>query len=646
MKANYLQQDENEKELFPNYYGNDLGLTWSAQQSAFRIWAPVANRVQLKLYDQCIDGKILQTIELEKAEQGTWVATIPGNQEGLFYTFCIEYNGEWLDDVPDPYAKATGTNGKRAMIIDLKKTDPDGWSSDQSPALKNSTEAVIYELHIRDVSINANSGIYCKGKFLGLAETGTKNNDGIATGIDHLTALGVTHIHLLPFFDFNSVDESGTVNAQFNWGYDPLNYNSPEGSYATNAEDGSVRIKELKQLIKTFHDNGLAVVMDVVYNHTALREQSYFNQLVPGYYYRKTKEGVFSNATACGNETASEKEMMRMFMLQSVLHWVTEYHIDGFRFDLMGVHDIETMNIISEAVHKIKPRILLYGEGWAPGSSTLPETVLAIKKNSALLNGIAVFSDELRDGIKGSVFDGDSKGFVSNNPGMEESIKFGIVAACQHPQVNYSKVNYSKAAYAKSPGSIINYADCHDNHTLWDKLCISAASATNEERISMHKLALSIVLTSQGIPLLHAGTEFLRSKNGVENSYNSPDSINAIDWSLKTKNIEVFSYVQLLIKIRKAHPAFTMRTAAQIKDNLHFFETVPGVIGYQIDGTAVKDSWKQIQVWFNGTNVENTIEQPTKKIFKNAIENNCFVAPEPVDKLIMQPYSCTLIYSD
>lgn len=646
MKANYLQQCENEKELFPNYYGNDLGLTWSAQQSVFRIWAPVADRAQLKLYEHSTGGKILQTIELEKAEQGTWVATIPGNQEGLYYTFCIEYNGGWLDDVPDPYARATGTNGKRAMIIALKKTDPDGWSSDQSPPLKNPTDAIIYELHVRDVSINANSGIYCKGKFLGLAETGTKNNDGIATGIDHLTALGVTHIHLLPFFDFNSVDESDTVNAQFNWGYDPLNYNSPEGSYATNAEDGSVRIKELKQLVKTFHDNGLAVVMDVVYNHTALREQSYFNQLVPGYYYRKTKEGAFSNATACGNETASEKEMMRMFMLQSVLYWVTEYHIDGFRFDLMGVHDIETMNIISEAVHKIKPGILLYGEGWAPGSSTLPETVLAIKKNSALLNGIAVFSDELRDGIKGSVFDGASKGFVSNNPGMEESIKFGIVAACQHPQVNYSKVNYSKAAYAKSPGSIINYADCHDNHTLWDKLCISAASATNEERISMHKLALSIVLTSQGIPLLHAGTEFLRSKNGVENSYNSPDSINAIDWSLKTKNIEVFSYVQLLIKIRKAHPAFTMQTAAQIKDNLHFFETVPGVIGYQIDGTAVKDSWQQIQVWFNGTNVENTIEQPTKTIFKNAIENNCFVAPEPVDKLILQQYSCTLLYSD
>ncbi len=646
MNANYLQQGENEKELFPNYYGNDLGLTWSAQQSAFRIWAPVADRAQLKLYNQCTGGKILQTIELEKAEQGTWVATIPRNKEGLYYTFCIEYNGGWLEDVPDPYAKATGTNGKRAMIIDLKKTNPDDWANDESPPLKNPTDAIIYELHIRDASINANSGINGKGKFLGLTETGTKNNEGFATGIDHLIELGVTHIHLLPFFDFNSVDESDTVNAQYNWGYDPLNYNSPEGSYATNTEDGSVRIRELKKLIKTFHDNGLAVVMDVVYNHTALTEHSYFNQLVPGYYYRKTKEGAFSNATACGNETASEKEMMRMFMLQSVLYWVTEYHVDGFRFDLMGVHDIETMNIISAAVHKIKPGILLYGEGWVPGSSTLPETVLAVKKNSALLNDIAVFSDELRDGIKGAVFDDASKGFVSNNPGMEESVKFGIVAACEHPQVIYSKVNYSKAAYAKSPGNIINYADCHDNHTLWDKLCISAASATNEERISMHKLALSIVLTSQGIPFLHAGTEFLRSKKGIENSYNSPDSINAIDWSLKTKNREVFSYVQQLIKMRKEHPAFTLQTAAQIKDNFHFFETVPGVIGYQINGTAVNDSWQQIQLWFNGTNVENTIAQPIKTIFKKAIENNFFVVPEPADILILQPYSCTLIYSD
>ena len=428
MEANYLQQRENEKELFPDYYGNDLGLTWSAQQSAFRIWAPVADKAQLKLYDQCTGGKIVQTIELEKAEQGTWVATIPGNQEGLYYTFCIEYNGEWLDDVPDPYAKATGTNGKRAMIIDLKKTDPDGWANDQSPPLNSPTDAIIYELHIRDVSISSNSGINYKGKFLGLTETGTKNNEGFATGIDHLIELGVTHIHLLPFFDFNSVDESDTVTAQYNWGYDPLNYNNPEGSYATNTEDGSVRIKELKQLIKTFHDNGLAVVMDVVYNHTALTEHSYFNQLVPGYYYRKTKDGAFSNATACGNETASEKEMMQLFMPQSVLYWVTEYHVDGFRFDLMGVHDIETMNIISTAVHKINPGILLYGEGWAPGIPALPENLLALKKNSALLNNIAVFSDELRDGIKGSVFDAASTGFVSNNQGMEESVKFGIVA--------------------------------------------------------------------------------------------------------------------------------------------------------------------------------------------------------------------------
>ena len=566
MKANYLPQGENEKELFPNYYGNDLGLTWSVQQSVFRIWSPVADRVQLKLYEQSAGGKILQTIELEKAEQGTWIATIPGNQEGLYYTFCIEYKGGWFDDVPDPYAKATGTNGKRAMIIDLKKTDPDGWVNDQSPPLKNPTDAVIYELHIRDASINTNSGIHLKGKFLGLTETATKNNESLATGIDHLVELGVTHIHLLPFFDFNSVDESDTINAQYNWGYDPLNYNSPEGSYATNTEDGRMRIKELKLLIKSFHENRLAVVMDVVYNHTALTEQSYFSQLVPGYYYRKTKEGAFSNATACGNETASENEMMRLFMLHSVLYWVTEYHVDGFRFDLMGVHDIETMNIISAAVHKIKPGILLYGEGWAPGRSILPENLRAVKDNSALLNNIAVFSDELRDGIKGSVFVGNSKGFVSNNPGMGESVKFGIVAACEHPQVNYSKVNYSKAAYAKAPGNIINYADCHDNHTLWDKLAISAATATNEERVSMHKLALSIVLTSQGISFLHAGTEFLRSKKGVENSYNSPDSINAIDWSLKTKNREVFDYVQQLIKMRKTHPAFTMQTAAQIKD--------------------------------------------------------------------------------
>ncbi len=387
-------------------------------------------------------------------------------------------------------------------------------------------------------------------------------------------------------------------------------------------------------------------MMDMVYNHTALTEESNFNQLVPGYYYRQTKQGKFSNATACGNETASEKAMMRKFMLESVLYWVKEYHVDGFRFDLMGVHDIETMKIISAVLHKIKPGILLYGEGWTAGASILPDSLRAIKVNASKFNGIAVFSDDIRDAIKGSVFNAADKGFASGKANMEESIKFGIVAACKHPQVDYSKVNYSKAPYAKAPGSTITYAECLDNNTLWDKFAISNASASLEERTEMHKLALSIVLTSKWISFLHAGTEFLRSKKGVENSYNQPDSINAIDWNLKTTNKPVFTYVQQLIQLRKVHPAIRLQTAMQIKNNLHFFDTVPGFVGYQINGAVVKDKWKKIQVWLNGSGVEKTMPLTITAGFKVMIANNFFVAPAIIGVLVLKPYSCTVLYKD
>ena len=644
--AFFYGKAQNKTISFPTYSGHDLGLTYSPQQSNFRIWAPTATSVKLKFYQQPMGGEALQTIVMKKASQGTWTSSMTGNHEGLYYTFCVEYKGKWLDEVPDPYAKAVGTNGKRAMIVDLEKTNPGGWASDHSPVIKSATDAIIYELHVRDASIAGSSGIINKGKFTGLTETGTKNKEGLTTGLDHLTELGVTHIHLLPSFDYNSVDETVSSKPQYNWGYDPLNYNTPEGSYASNAADGSVRIKEFKQLIKTFHDKGLSVVMDVVYNHTALTEQSNFNQLVPDYYYRQTTDGKYSNATACGNETASEKPMMRKFMLESVLYWVKEYHVDGFRFDLMGVHDLVTMNIISKELHKIKPGIIIYGEGWTAGASTLPDTLRALKKNASLLDRIAVFSDDIRDGLKGSVFEQADKGFVSNKAGMEESIKFGIVAACRHPQINYSKVNYSKVPYAKAPSQTITYTECHDNHTLWDKLSISAKDATPDERKNMHQLALSIVLTSQGISFLHAGTEFLRSKKGIENSYNAPDSINAIDWGLKTINKDVFTYVRQLIQMRKAHPAFRMQTAAQLQNNIYFFDTAPGVIGYQINGIAVKDNWQQIQVWFNGSNLEKTIPMAIEKGFKTAIANNFFVSNTAVDVLVLKPYSCTVLYKN
>jgi pullulanase len=636
-----------QENIYPAYIGNDLGLTYSKASSQFRIWAPTASKVRLSLYKNSIGGDADKIIELKRSVQGTWITTLPGDHAGIYYTFSVEHNGKWLDEVPDPYAKAVGTNGKRAMIIDLAKTNPGGWSADKSPVLKNPTDAIIYELHVRDASIDASSGINNKGKFIGLTQAGTKNAAGQSTGLDHLVQLGVTHIHLLPFFDYNSNDESETQKPQYNWGYDPLNYNTPEGTYATNAEDGSVRIKELKQLVQAFHKKGLAVVMDVVYNHTGVTGKSNFNQLVPDYYYRKTKDGKYSDATACGNETASEKAMMRKFMIESVLYWVKEYHIDGFRFDLMGVHDIETMNMISAALKKIKPGILLYGEGWTAGESTLPENKRALKKYAAQLNNIAVFSDDIRDGIKGSVFEAKERGFATGDISKAESIKFGIVAATQHPQVDYKKVNYSKAPYANSPGSVISYAECHDNNTLWDKIAISTPGATNEERINMHKLALSIVLTSQGVSFLHAGTEFLRSKKGIENSYNKPDSINAIDWNLKTINNDVFTYVQQLISLRKAHPAFRMQTSTQIDGGLSFLPSPSGIIGYRLNGSSHNDTWKDIQVWFNGNATGQALPSEWTTGYKTAVLNNEFVPPASSgNQLLIKAYSCVILYRD
>ena len=603
--------------LYPVYNGKDLGLTYNKTSSSFRIWSPPAEEAELILYKEGENGTALKNIGLEKGINGTWFTKLNGDWKGTFYVFRVKIKGRWSNEVTDPYAKAVGINGKRAVVINLNETGPAGWVNDKSPAiskLNKATDAVIYELHIRDASINENSGIQLKGKYLGLTETGTKSNDGLATGLDHLKELGVTHIHLLPFYDYNSVDESKPDKPKYNWGYDPVNYNVPEGSYSSNAYDAATRINELKKLIQTFHQNGLRIIMDVVYNHTALTEESNFNQLVPGYYYRHKKDGSFSNATACGNETASEMPMMRKFILESVLYWAREYHVDGFRFDLMGVHDIETMNLISDELHKIKPDIILYGEGWTAGESPLPDSLRALKKNAFKLHNIAVFSDDIRDGIKGSVFDIMDRGFASGKPGMEESIKFGIVAAGKHPQVDYSKVNYSKEPYTAAPGNVITYAECHDNNTLWDKLTLSCSDATEADRKKMQQLALTIVLTSQGIPFLHAGTEFLRSKKGIENSYNSSDSINAIDWDLKKENLAFTKYVEALIKIRKAHPAFRMTTAEQVRQNLSFDEQAPdGTVVYTINGAALQDNWKKIWISFNGSNEEKKLNLPDGK---------------------------------
>jgi pullulanase len=621
----------------PVYAGTDLGLTYTPQYATIKIWSPQAQSITLRFYKKPLptpdNSDLIETHLMTKGENGVWSFTANGDRRGQFYTVqVITTDGKTMREAVDIYAKAVGINGIRAAIVDLEKTNPKGWAKDKSPAFKHKTDAVLYELHVRDASISASSGIKKKGKFLGLAEKNTthtvqskgflvektpsegKGSQKVSTGLSHIAELGVTHVHLLPSYDFYTVDEEKNLRdktyKRYNWGYDPLNYNVPEGSYSTNAADPSVRIREFKQMVQAMHKAGLRVVMDVVYNHTMFGEESYFHQIAPHYYHRQTADGKWSNASACGNETASDRPMMRKFMIESLKYWVEEYHIDGFRFDLMGIHDIQTMNEISKALHQIKPDIILYGEGWTAGDSPLPVEQRSLKQSAAKLDRIAAFSDDMRDGLKGWVFEAKDRGFVSGRAGMEETVKLGIVASTKHPQVAYDKARWTKEAWAAEPYHTINYNECHDNHTLWDRLLNSNPENSEADRIKMHKLAQTIVLTSQGIPFIHAGAEFLRTKNGEENSFDKPDEVNQLDWSRKAKYLTVNNYIRDLIALRRAHPAFRMTSTADIQKHLQFIEPqsfdsqvfvkTPNTIMYTLNGAAVGDSWKRILVILNG----------------------------------------------
>jgi len=595
---------------YPVYKG-ELGVDWSPQKTTFKVWAPKASEVKLRLYDTGDGGIAIKEIMLEKKSNGLWKNEVKKNLKNKYYTFQVQQDGKWLTEAPDIYAKAVGVNGHRGMVVDLASTDPKGWKKDKSPKFKKATDAVIYELHIRDISVDPNSGITNKGKFLGLTEIGTKGPDGQSTGLDHLKELGITHVHIMPAFDFNSVDETKLDQKQYNWGYDPLNYNVPEGSYSTNPFDGNVRIKEFKKMVQALHSNGLRVIMDVVYNHTTDIDHSNFSQFAPGYFYRHNPDGSYSNGTGCGNEVASEQPMVRKFMMESVLYWAKEYHIDGFRFDLMGTHDIKTMNAISDTLHKIDPGMVIYGEGWTAGASPYPEDKRAMKKNVSQLNNIAVFSDDIRDGLKGGFSDVKEKGFIDGNPDKKESVKFGIVASVQHPQIDYSKVNYSKSPWAKQPYQSITYVSCHDDNTLFDRLKIGNPDASETELVKMDKLAHTIVLTSQGVAFIQSGAEFLRTKQGVANSFKSPDDINEIDWSRKVKYADVYNYYKNLIALRKAHPAFRMPSAGEIRRHLVFMDMPdPLVIGYQLTDNANGDKWQTIMVLLNGNKDDKSITIP------------------------------------
>ena len=593
---------EREYAEWPLYEGEDLELKVDEGGTHFALWSPEADAVAVNVYDSDTAPAPVCLLNMRQTEHGVWRASVPEELYGKFYTFAVTADGKRLAETPGIWAKAVGTNGKRAAVIDFARTNPDGWAQDRGPKTEHFTDAVIYEMHHRDFSAHRSSGIRYKGKFLALTEQGSVTPEGARTGISHLRELGITHVHILPSFDFNSVDEAARRKRQYNWGYDPANYNVPEGSYSTNPANPVTRIREMKEMVKALHDAGIGVIMDVVYNHTAEGDTSNFSLTAPGYYYRYSDDGSYSNASGCGNETASERPQMRSFIVSSVKYWAKEYHLDGFRFDLMAIHDIATMNEAAAALKEINPYAIVYGEGWTAGESPLPAEMRASKENVNRMNGVAVFSDDLRDALKGHFCDDKDRGFVTGKPGNEETIKIGIVAATAHPQVDYSKGNKSRFAYAGAPVQIINYVSCHDGLTLSDKLAASMPESTEAERQRAARLAQTIVFTSQGTPFLFAGEEICRDKKGVGNSYKSPDSVNAIDWSLKTKNAAQFEYYKKLIRLRREHPAFRMTTAGEVEKNIVFDKVkADNVVSYSIKHHANGDEWSEIKLIFNGS---------------------------------------------
>ena len=558
-------------------------------------------QVKIHIYEDEQGGKAIKTIKMKASGENRWEATVKGDLKGKFYTFDIG-KGE----TPGVFAKAVGVNGMRGAIVDMAETNPQGWENDQRPVILSPADFVIYEMHWRDFSIDASSGLKNKGKFLALTEP---------KAIEHLKSLGVNAVHILPSFDYASVDETKLDTPQYNWGYDPKNYNVPEGSYSTDPYNPVTRIKEFKQMVQALHKAGIRVILDVVYNHTFDIDHSNFQLTYPDMYYRKTADGKYSDGSGCGNETASEKPLMREFMLESVKYWIDEYHIDGFRFDLMGVHDIETMQQIRAEVNKIDPSIYIYGEGWSAGSCAYPVDKLAMKANAQQLNGIGAFSDDMRDALRGPFSDDHKGALLAGIPGEEESLKFGIVGGIAHPQVDMTKVNYDKKPWTNNPTEQISYVSCHDDMCLVDRLKASIPSLTDKnipekertaELIRIDQLAQTAVFTSQGVPFILSGEEMLRDKKGVHNSYNSPDSINHLDWNNLQRYPQLFAYYKNLIQLRKNHPAFRLATGDKVRQHLEFLPAVDSkdvkqdcLVGFLLKDLQGIDAWKTIVVIYN-----------------------------------------------
>ncbi len=616
-------------------------VNYTPQETTFKLFAPNdAKKVCLRLYKDGQTKKAQKTVKMVRTDNELWTATVKGDLKGCFYTFDMG-RGECAG----VFAKAVGVNGQRGAIIDWATTNPAGWERDVRPVIKSPVDLVIYEMHHRDFSI-ARDGAQYKGKFMALTEP---------WAIQHLTELGVNAIHILPSYDYGSVDETRLNEPQYNWGYDPVNYNVPEGGYSTNPYDPACRILEFKQMVQALHKAGIRVILDVVYNHTYDIDHSNFQRTYPDYYYRKNPDGTYSNGSGCGNETASDKPMMRRFMLESVKYWINEYHIDGFRFDLMGIHDIETMNQIRQAVDEIDPSIFIYGEGWSAGSCAIPGEQLGVKANVPKMPGIAAFSDEIRDALRGPFTDDTKPGWLGGAPDLTESLKFGIVGAIRHPQVDMSKVNYSKEPWALEPTQMISYVSCHDDMCLVDRLCASVLNAQRSalnaqqiaELIRLDQLAQTVVFTSQGVPFLLSGEELMRDKKGVHNSYESPDSINQFNWENKAKYPQLFGYYKNLIALRKHHPAFRLGSADLVRKHLEFLKAPKDVVAFQLKNYAGRDDWRNIIVVLNASKAEQTVSVPQRKytvVCRDGVINEQGLASFDTNQVKVSPQTALIIH--
>ena len=625
------------------------------QQTTFRLFAPAdAKKVKVRLYAQGEGGKPFKTLKM-KYVNGIWTATVKnkkGIPYGTFYTFSIggSNNPDTWRETPGVFAKAVGVNGKRAAIIDMQQTNPAGWAADRRPVVKSPADLVIYEMHHRDFSIARNVNLdpgefFVKrvsseypGKFLALTED---------WAIQHLKTLGVNAIHILPSYDFGSVNETRLADNKYNWGYDPVNYNVPEGSYSTNPYEPGCRISEFKQMVQALHKAGIRVILDVVYNHTYDIDHSNFQRTWPDYYYRKTADGNYSNGSGCGNETASEKPMMRKFMIESVKYWINEYHIDGFRFDLMGVHDIETMNAIRKAVDEIDPSIFIYGEGWSAGACAYPQDQRGVKANIPKMPRIAAFSDEIRDALRGP-FDDDTKGaFLAGLPGEEESLKYGIAGGIAHPQVDMKKVNYSDEPWATQPTQMIAYVSCHDDMCLVDRLRSSVPGITSDELQRLDLLAQTAVFTSQGVPFILSGEEMLRDKKGVHNSFESPDSVNQLNWNNTLRYAHAFEYYVKLIQLRKNHPAFRLGDADAVRRSLEFLPTQDCLVAFMLKNHAGGDAWNNIIVVLNSNKESRVVDIPqgrfTVVCCDNVIDENGISTVEG-GRVVVDPQSALILH--